>query len=194
MQLDKQYNDVGHYVSSQLHLNENSDRDQQPIILELVNLEQTKYFIDAFDKPSPVFLWAGYAIDRTSYLDHQIQDLKSDILEIQKFQDELQAKQILDLSNYSERVIGIGEAQKLNPGFVQKDSGESVWLPQHLVELEQHLQKSSEDQTFQLLEQLIKQAEQVGKARVVIPNTDTEVSIDEAKELLNKFFVHDKKR
>jgi hypothetical protein len=54
------------------------------------------------------------------------------------------------------------------------------------VELEQHLQKSSEDQTFQLLEQLIKQAEQVGKARVVIPNTDTEVSIDEAKELLNK--------
>lgn len=186
LQLDKQYNDVGHYVSSQLHLNENSDRDQQPIILELVNLEQTKYFIDAFDKPSPVFLWAGYAIDRTSYLDHQIQDLKSDILEIQKFQDELQAKQILDLSNYSERVIGIGEAQKLNPGFVQKDSGESVWLPQHLVELEQQLQKSSEDQTFQLLEQLIKQAEQVGKARVVIPNTDTEVSIDEAKELLNK--------
>lgn len=192
LQLDKHYNELGHYISAQLHLNENSDRDQKPIILELVNLEQTRYFIDAYERPSPVFLWAGYAIDRTSYLDHQIQDLKNDIAKIQKFQDELQAKQVLDLSNYSERVIGIGEAQKLNPGFVQKDSGESAWLPQHLVELGQHLKEHSEDQTFELLEQRIQLAEQDGKACVVIPNTDTEVSIDEAKQLLNQLNTSNK--
>lgn len=34
--------------------------------------------------------------------------------------------------------------------------------------------------------ELAKRPENAGKNRVVIPNTDTEVSIDEAKELLNK--------
>ncbi|MFX4427820.1 ATP-dependent helicase, partial [Acinetobacter baumannii] len=120
--------------------NENSGREQQPILLELSNLEQTKYFITAYEKPSPIFMWAGYTIDKTSYLDHQVQELKSDLTEIQKYEDELQAQQVLDLSNYSDRVIGIGEAQKLNSEFIQRDSGESEWLPQHLIELEQQFQ------------------------------------------------------
>ena len=111
LQLDKFYNELGHYVSAQLTLNENSGREQQPILLELSNLEQTKYFITAYEKPSPIFMWAGYTIDKTSYLDHQVQELKSDLTEIQKYEDELQAQQVLDLSNYSDRVIGIGEAQ-----------------------------------------------------------------------------------
>lgn len=76
LQIDKFYNELGHYVSAQLTLNENSGREQQPILLELSNLEQTKYFITAYEKPSPIFMWAGYTIDKTSYLDHQVQELK----------------------------------------------------------------------------------------------------------------------
>ncbi|WP_223850125.1 hypothetical protein [Acinetobacter seifertii] len=98
LQIDKFYNELGHYVSAQLTLNENSGREQQPILLELSNLEQTKYFITAYEKPSPIFMWAGYTIDKTSYLDHQVQELKSDLTEIQKYEDELQAQQVLDLN------------------------------------------------------------------------------------------------
>ena len=76
LQIYKFYNELGHYVSAQLTLNENSGREQQPILLELSNLEQTKYFISAYEKPSPIFMWAGYTIDKTSYLDHQVQELK----------------------------------------------------------------------------------------------------------------------
>ncbi|WP_252719316.1 hypothetical protein [Acinetobacter ursingii] len=89
------------------------------------------------------------------------------------------------LSNYSDRVIGIGEAQKLNSEFIQRDSGESEWLPQHLMELEQQLQNRFSDEAIELLEQRIKQAEQEGKDQVLIPNVNTEVSVDDAKKLLN---------
>src|SRR5690606_17704066 len=143
----------------------------------------TKYFITAYEKPSPIFMWAGYTIDKTSYLDHQVQELKSDLTEIQKYEDELQAQQVLDLSNYSDRVIGIGEAQKLNSEFIQRDSGESEWLPQHLMELEQQFQDRFSDEAIELLEQRIKQAEQEGKDQVLIPNANTEVSVDDAKKL-----------
>lgn len=130
-------------------------------------------------------MWAGYTIDKTSYLDHQVQELKSDLTEIQKYEDELQAQQVLDLSNYSDRVIGIGEAQKLNSEFIQRDSGESEWLPQHLMELEQQFQDRLSNEAIELLEQRIKQAEQEGKDQVLIPNANTEVSVDDAKKLLN---------
>lgn len=185
LQIDKFYNELGHYVSAQLTLNENSGREQQSILLELSTLEQTKYFISAYEKPSPIFMWVGYTIDKTSYLDHQIQELKSDLTEIQKYEDELQAQQVLDLSNYSDRVIGIGEAQKLNSEFIQRDSGESEWLPQHLMELEQQFQDRFSNEVIELLEQRIKQAEQEGKDQVLIPNGNTEVSLDDAKKLFN---------
>ncbi len=185
LQIDKFYNELGHYFSAQLTLNENSGREQQPIPLELSNLEQTKYFISAYEKPSPIFMWAGYTIDKTSYLDHQVQEIKSDLAEIQKYEDELQAQQVLDLSNYSDRVIGIGEAVKLNSEFILRDSGESEWLPQHLMALEQQFQDRFSAEAIELLEQRIRQAEQEGKDQVLIPNANTEVSLDDAKKLLN---------
>ncbi|MFW1965225.1 hypothetical protein, partial [Acinetobacter baumannii] len=42
---------------------------------------------------------------------------------------------VLDLSNYSDLFIGIGEAPKLNSEFIQRKSGESGWLPHHLIDL-----------------------------------------------------------
>lgn len=185
LQIDKFYNELGHYVSAQLTLNENSGHEQQAILLELSNLEQTEYFITAYEKPSPIFMWAGYTIDRTGYLDHQVQELKNNLTEIHKYEDELQVQQVLDLSNYSDRVIGIGEAEKLNSEFIQRDSGESEWLPQHLMGLEQQLQDNFSYEEIELLEQSIKQAEQKGTDQVLIPNSNIEVSLDDAKKLLN---------
>ena len=192
LQIEKNYDELNHYVSAKLELQENSEREENPIILELYNLDQTYYFIQAYEKTAPVFVWAGYEIDRSSYLDHQIQELKNDLNLIQKYQDELQAQKVLDLSNYSGRVIGIGEAEKLNSEFIKRDSGESEWLPQHLMDLERQLQDENFDETIELLEHRIKQAEQNSQDEVEIPYTDKEVSLDDAKNLLDCLYASKK--
>ena len=186
LQIEKNYDEVNHYISAKLELHENSEREQSSIFLELYSVDQTSYFIQAYEKKSPIFIWAGYEIDRSSYLDNQIEELKNDLNDIQKYQDELQAQKVLDLSNYSGRVIGIGEAEKLNSEFIKRDSGESEWLPQHLMDLEQQLQNENLEETIELLEQRIRQAEQDELKEVIVPNTDMKLSLDNAQNLLNQ--------
>lgn len=185
LKIEKNYAELKHYISAKLELTENSEREQNPILLELHNLQQTFYFIQAYEKDSPFFMWAGYEIERNKYLDKQIQDLKNDLNEINKYQDELQAKQVLDLSNYSDRVIGIGEVEKLNSEFIKRDSGESEWLPQHLIDFEQQ----SLDENIELLEKCIKQAEQNNLNEVTVPNTDKKFSLEQAQILLDQLRI-----
>ncbi|MFV5377288.1 DEAD/DEAH box helicase [Acinetobacter calcoaceticus] len=185
LKIEKNYDELKHYISAKLELTENSEREQNPILLELHNLQQTFYFIQAYEKDSPFFMWAGYEIERNKYLDKQIQDLKNDLNEINKYQDELQAKQVLDLSNYSDRVIGIGEVEKLNSEFIKRDSGESEWLPQHLIDFEQQ----SLDENIELLEKCIKQAEQNNLNEVTVPNTDKKLSLEQAQSLLDQLRI-----
>lgn len=192
LEIEKNYDELNHYVSAKLKLHENSEKEQNPIVLELYNLDQTWYFIQAYEKKNPFFMWAGYEINRSSSLEHQIQQLKNDLNEIQKYHDELQARIVLDLSNYSGRVIGIGEAEKLNSEFIKRDSGESEWLPKHLIELEQHLQDKDFDETIELLEERIKQAEENSHDKIAIPYTDKQVSLDDAKNLLNSLYASKK--
>src|SRR5690606_16545196 len=160
-----------YYVSAKLELQDNFEREKNPILFELYNFDQTYHFIQIFQKTSPVLVWAGYEIDRCISLDDQMEELKNDLNQIQKYQDELQDQKVLDLSNYSGRVIGIGEAEKLNSEFIKRDSGESEWLPQHLMDLELQLQDENFDETIELLEHRIQQAEQNSQDEVEIPYT-----------------------
>ena len=186
--VDKAYNEASHFSSAQLTLHENSSRAQDPVLLELSNLEQAQHFIATYERSSPVFLWAGYSIDRTNYLDNQIEELKSDLEKIQQYDDELQAKTVLDLSNYSDRVIGIGEAEKLSSEAIQKDSGESEWLPQNLIDESADLSQFTSDNTdttTELLEQRIQDAEAEGESSVLHPDSNVAIPLDDAKKLLN---------
>ena len=186
--IDKTYDEASHFSSAQLTLHENSSRAQDPIFLELSNLEQAQHFIATYEKSSPVFLWAGYSIDRTNYLDNQVEELKSDLEEIRQHEDDLQAKNVLDLNNYSDRVIGIGEAEKLSSEAIQKDSGESEWLPQNLIDGSADLSQFTSDNTdatTELLEQRIQHAEAEGESFVIHPDSNVSIPLDDAKKLLN---------
>ncbi|WP_201634443.1 DEAD/DEAH box helicase, partial [Psychrobacter immobilis] len=186
--IDKTYDEASHFSSAQLTLHENSSRAQDPILLELSNLEQAQHFIATYEKSSPVFLWAGYSIDRTNYLDKQVEELKSDLEEIRQHEDDLQAKNVLDLNNYSDRVIGIGEAEKLSSEAIQKDSGESEWLPQNLIDGSADLSQftsGNTDVTTELLEQRIQHAEAEGESFVLHPDSNVSIPLDDAKKLLN---------
>ena len=188
LHIDKVYDASSHFNSAQLTLHENSSRAQDPILLELSNPEQAQHFIATYEKSSPVFLWAGYSIDRTNYLDKQVEELKSDLEEIRQHEDDLQAKNVLDLNNYSDRVIGIGEAEKLSSEAIQKDSGESEWLPQNFIDGSADLSQFTSDNTdatTELLEQRIKHAEAEGESFVLHPDSNVSIPLDDAKKLLN---------
>lgn len=189
LQIQKQYNELGYYEAAKLVLHENSEREHSTIFLELNNIDQTLFFIQAYEKKSLFFIWAGYEIERSQFLEQEIEDLKKELHEIQKYQDELQAKQVLDLSNYSERVIGIGEAEQLNSEFIKRDSGESEWLPQHLMDLGQLLQDENLKQNIELLEECIQQAKQNNLDEFTFPNTDKKLSIEQAQNLLNQLRI-----
>ncbi|WP_201550944.1 DEAD/DEAH box helicase [Psychrobacter fjordensis] len=187
--IDKTYDELSHFSLAQLTLHENSSREQDPILLELSNLEQAQHFITTYGRSSPVFLWAGYSIDRTNYLDNQIEALKSDLEKIQQYDDELQARTVLDLSNYSDRVIGIGEAEKLSSEAIQKDSGESEWLPQNLIDESANLSQFTSENTdasTELLEQRIQHAEAEGEDFVLHPDSNVSIALEDAKNLLDE--------
>ena len=187
--IDKTYDELSHFSSAQLILHENSSREQDPILLELSNLTQAQHFITTYGRSSPVFLWAGYSIDRTNYLDNQIEALKSDLEKIQQYDDELQARTVLDLSNYSDRVVGIGEAEKLSSEAIQKDSGESEWLPQNLIDESANLSEFTSENTdvsTELLEQRIQHAEAEGEDFVLHPDSNVSIALEDAKNLLDE--------
>jgi SNF2 family DNA or RNA helicase len=184
--IDKIYNELEQFNSAKLTLHANSEREQDPILLELANLNQSEHFIAAYEKPSPVFIWAGYAIDKTRYLDSQIEILKDELAQIQQYEDELQAKLVLDLANYSDRVIGIGEAEKLSSEAIEKDSGESSWLPEHLIDGSGGLPQPMADDKAELLEQRIQQAEIEGQNYVINPETNSSIPLNDAKKLLHE--------
>ena len=188
--IDKTYDELSHFSLAKLTLHENSSREKDPIFLELSNLEQAQHFIATYERSSPIFLWAGYSIDRTNYLDNQIEALKSDLEKIQQYDDELQARTVLDLSNYSDRVIGIGEAEKLNSEAIQKDSGESEWLPQNLIDESSNLSQFTSENTdasTELLEQRIHHAESEGESFVLHPDSNVSIALEDAKNLLDEF-------
>lgn len=184
MMIEKIYNDLGYFSSAILTLHENSSREQPPITLQLSTIEQAQHFINAYEKPAPIFMWAGYTIDKTGYLEQQVATLKQDLANIQKYEDELQAKKVLDLTNYSARVIGIGEQQKLNPEFIQQDSGDSPWLPESPIEAGTYELKPGDD-IIQLLEERIGQAEIAGHDHIIHPETQASIPLADAKQLLN---------
>lgn len=189
MSIDKAYDESSYFISAQLTLHENSDRETDPILLALSNVVQAEHFIAAYEKPSPVFLWAGYNIDKTNYLDNQIEALKSDLENIKQYKDDLQAKNVLDLSNYSYRVIGIGEAEKLSPSMIQKYSGESTWLPQNLIDESANLSQFTSENTdarTELLEQRIQNAEAEGESFVLHPDSNVTIALEDAKNLLDE--------
>mgnify|MGYP001170642343 CR=1 FL=1 len=146
-------------------------------IYKYLNIKQNKK-IKIFKEFSPVKL----KIINNNVKNVIIRNTKNDLENIQQYEDDLQAKNVLDLNNYSDRVIGIGEAEKLSSEAIQKDSGESKWLPQNLIEESATLSQLTADNdietTTERLKQHIKQAELEGSGFVQHPESNISISLD----------------
>lgn len=99
----------------------------------------------------------------------------------------IDAEDFLDLSKYSDRVLDIGEAVKLNSPFIQKDSGESGWVPelQTDVGVMPVIEKVSIED-IKALEKAIEETDFLGSDTVTLPNSGQSVDIYAAKDRLKQ--------
>lgn len=173
----------GLFDSATLQLDAQSTCDTPTIALELQHAEHARYLLAAYQKAHGQLYWAGYEILLSPPVRAQLEQLREAIKQLDAAASAAQTAQVLDLANYSDRVIDIGAMPTFSPEFIQRDSGESGWLPEQIADwfaqIEQHLSPA-------LAAQIEAQIEQ-GKANpdtpLQLPHLAQPVSLAEAQAI-----------
>lgn len=110
--------------------------NEVPIVLQLSDPVTMGQFLNEIGKKTlaqlPCACWKGYELDLANFRHRDLSDLE-DLH--QRWMRELAGQDlsgIFDMSQYGERVIGIGPAQKVVSPYLQKTSSEQ-WLPTDLL-------------------------------------------------------------
>lgn len=183
LRITPEYDQHGLFQSAQLQLSECSEREVEPIPLVLNNAEQASYLVKAYRKNQQYFSWAGYEVVLDPIAKQQLEQLDTDLQKINEFEQTKLAEQVLNLANYSERVIGIGEAQTEHSAFIQKNADISPWLPEHIADLYSSIEPHISDELLQSITDVITQAEQSEAEQVNLPHLEQSVSLAEAQEI-----------
>ncbi|MGK5090429.1 SNF2-related protein [Deltaproteobacteria bacterium TL4] len=152
--------------------------------------------------------WEGYELELDNNSELQLSQLKATLecwntvpVETQPinspenaFQEtlhtEIRQETVFDLSNYSERVEGIGKRQTIYSPFISKTSGEKDWIPTEVpvvipwqAEGKETIYLQCSDKDIEALEQRITDAQQKGETQIVFPNLPQPLSVPEAIKL-----------
>ena len=188
-----QNNDRGRIDHLVLVLHEKSTRIIDDKQLLIKDLEEANRLLLALYKgvnsELPYASYYGFEIELNQCHLAKIEQLAVLLAQWNQHLTLINAEDVLDLSNYSDRVLDIGEAVKLNSPFIKKDSGESGWIPEldgeGLVKLPEKV--SYED--IQALERAIEQAEFLGAELVTLPDTEQKLDLYAAKNRLKHMKV-----
>lgn len=135
----------------------------------------------------PAGSWQGYELELSQFTKQQWLDCQTLLT---RWQQEIEGKEfsdVLDVTKYGDRVIGIGEFEKISSPWLTKTQGEN-WLPDEA----DFSAFSTEILTgwhpdnlhfFDELQQRINQAEAACKAYITTPWDDSELPLDAAKAL-----------
>lgn len=176
--------DQGYFDSATLQLVERSERDVAPIELSIQHAEHAGYLLDAYRKANGSLYWAGYEVVLSEPARQQLDQLKHEIDRLNEATQAAQVAAVLDLSNYSDRVVGIGEAQVLHSEFIQRDSGQSGWLPEHILDaMFEQIYPNLSDELAHTIDQSIQMAEASQQDQVQLPYLDQPIGLPEAKHL-----------
>lgn len=136
----------------------------------------------------PAGLWQGYELELSDFDLHQFQGLK-ELLDCWKAVEAgQQFKQVLDLSAYGARVIGIGEAERITSPFLVKEQTEN-WLPETInpdnggLSWEDSGWQPRSQEQFDAFEHVLDQAQAAAEPTVVLPWSGEMLSIAQAQEL-----------
>ncbi|MBM7344436.1 type I Zorya anti-phage system protein ZorD [Pantoea coffeiphila] len=135
----------------------------------------------------PAGSWQGYELELSQFTDRQWCDCQALLI---RWQQEIEGKEfsdVLDIAKYGDRVIGIGEFEKISSPWLTKAESES-WLPDDMdfsefsTEILDGWQSENAHQLDELRER-IAQAEAAGETQITAPWNDSELSLDVAKKL-----------
>nr|WP_318382399.1 type I Zorya anti-phage system protein ZorD [uncultured Enterobacter sp.] len=135
----------------------------------------------------PAGLWQGYELELSQFGEVQWQDCQALLT---RWQEESAGKEftdVLDIGKYSDRVIGIGEFEKVVSPWLTKAKSED-WLPDDIdysAFTDAILDGWEKDNTAHLeaFSQRIEEAERAGDADVMTPWNETPVPLDTAKAI-----------
>ena len=133
----------------------------------------------------PASSWQGYELELSQFTEHQWHDCQALLT---RWQQEIEGKDfndVLDITKYGDRVIGIGEFEKIASPWLTKAQSEN-WLPEDLdlsafsTEILTHWQPENSPHLEELQER-IAQAEAAGETHITSPWNDCELPLDTAK-------------
>lgn len=136
----------------------------------------------------PAGFWKGYELELTDLTLEQLQGLEALLDRWQKEAAGQEFHSVLDLSQYGDRVIGIGAAEKISSPFLVKEKSEQ-WLPGSelsLLGLDGELLSkwdSSKRADFDEFGSRIKTAKLESKDRVFLPSLEIPLDIPIAEQL-----------
>ncbi len=139
----------------------------------------------------PAGIWQGYELELSQLTLEQLEHYQSLLLRWQQEIAGIEFDDVLDLNKYGDRVIGIGEFEKISSPFLMKGESEA-WLPETLSQAvlasdffdgwEQQSQQQLSD-----LEERIETAESQQETTVTMPWNEQPLPIDDAKSLLKNW-------
>ncbi|EOI5730231.1 type I Zorya anti-phage system protein ZorD [Cronobacter malonaticus] len=133
----------------------------------------------------PAGSWQGYELELSQFTEQQWHDCQALLT---RWQQEIEGKEfsdVLDIAKYGDRVIGIGEFEKISSPWLTKAQSEN-WLPDDIdfsvfaVETLTDWQPENLHH-FDELQKRISQAEAAGETHITAPWNDSELPLDTAK-------------
>lgn len=132
--------------------------------------------------------WQGRELELADLRLEELQGLEQLLKRWQQQEAGVEFEAVLDLGQYGDRVIGIGEAEKIASPFLVKDKSED-WLPEDIVvyglgaEALARWDPTSRE-GFEVFRQRVGEARAAGDEEVCLPGPETSLSLPQAERLL----------
>lgn len=139
----------------------------------------------------PASSWQGHELELSDFDLVQLTGIKELLRGWQHQVDGKAFEAVVDLSSYGDRVVGIGEAERITSPFLVKEATEN-WLPVEVKSLGvdgELLSKwdASSRESFEEFEQRLDEARAAGDETVALPGTDLSLPLKAAEQLFDSW-------
>lgn len=137
----------------------------------------------------PAGFWQGYELELSDFDLRQLAGIKELLKRWQSEAMGAEFDSVLDLSQYGDRVTGIGEAERISSPFLVKEATEN-WLPKDIADLAQGAEAfgrwdPSDRTQFDDFAQRLEDARANGEQTVLLPESTIELALPAAQQLLD---------
>ena len=190
--LEPGFDEAGRITHADLLLEALSECPQESVSLRFAAAHEFRPFVlELQAKMAAGFacgFWQGYELELSDFREPDLEGFQR---LLDRWQQEAMGRMfedVFDMSNYGDRVLGIGPVETPSSPYIGKEAGEQ-WLPPELLKdtgLDADLLNrwdTSSRSDFETFCERIEWAKEVGEACVRIPKVELEVSVSNAEKL-----------